>query len=148
MIDETTLNDRRKDTHENCAVNMNDEGVGKSNSKLAPSLSSNFFSTTGDPCSGTDWAHNHLLFVLYRLVQRIRPSCSVVLVKSNLSCGSCTRDKQGSTATRARGQRTRAVLTSLRHPLLSWVPAPGLGTPGRGFTACASAFLILTVLLA
>jgi hypothetical protein len=32
MIDETTLNDKRKDTHENCAVNMNDkdEGVGKS----------------------------------------------------------------------------------------------------------------------
>ena len=53
MIDETTLNDSRKDTHENCAVNMNDkdEGVGKSYSKLAPSLSSNFSHTTRN-CSG------------------------------------------------------------------------------------------------
>ena len=30
---------------------------------------------------------------------------------------------------------SRAVLTSSRHPLVAVVPPPGLGTPGRGFTA-------------
>ena len=78
-----------------------------------------------------------------RSVQGIRPSClSVVEVTSNLSGGSYTvNDKQGSThpadwaSYLKPRQRLRAVLTSSRHPPVAVVPPPGLGTPGRGFTA-------------
>ena len=50
-----------------------------------------------------------------------------------LSKGQCTRADWASYLKPR--QRLRAVLTSSRHPLVAVVPPPGLGTPGRGFTA-------------
>ena len=69
---------------------------------------------------------NYGLFMLYRLVQRIRPSClSVVGVTLNLSGGSCTRDKQGSSATLPGSKATRS--TRLDNVLA--LSSPASGTP-------------------